>query len=323
MPLIENSSYTKPPFYLFNKHLETIIPSIFRKIEGVSYRRERMELVDGDFLDIDWSTAKSTTDKLVIVTHGLEGNSDRHYVKGTVKLFNENGWDALAWNCRSCSGEMNRNLRMYHHGDIEDIQTVIEHAILQEKYEQIHLVGFSMGGNITLKYLGVNGYNVPSGVKGGVAISAPCDLTSSAALLDEPKSYFYKRKFYTRLAEKMRLKAEQYPGVIDIARLSEVKSWRDFDDLFSAPINGFKDAQDFYDQASAINYLEGIQRPTLIINALNDPILTPECYPTKIARTHPYVFLETPEKGGHVSFMLSGEEYAWMDLRTLEFIAGI
>ena len=320
MPLIENSSYTKRPLYLFSRHLETIIPSIFRKIEGVLYQRERLELSDGDFLDIDWSKAKTTTDKLVIITHGLEGNSDRHYVKGAVKLFNENGWDALAWNCRSCSGEMNRNLRMYHHGDIEDIQTVIEHALSQNQYESIHLIGFSMGGNITLKYLGVNGANVPKAIKGGVAISAPCDLTTSAALLDEPKSYFYKRKFYTKLSEKMRIKATQYPGVIDITRLSEVKCWRDFDELFSAPINGFESAQDFYDQASSINYLKGIQRPTLLINALNDPILTPECFPTEIAAAHPYLFLETPRKGGHVAFILAGREYAWMDLRALEFI---
>ena len=320
MPLIENSSYTKRPLYLFSRHLETIIPSIFRKIEGVLYQRERLELSDGDFLDIDWSKAKTTTDKLVIITHGLEGNSDRHYVKGAVKLFNENGWDALAWNCRSCSGEMNRNLRMYHHGDIEDIQTVIEHALSQNQYESIHLIGFSMGGNITLKYLGVNRANVPKAIKGGVAISAPCDLTTSAALLDEPKSYFYKRKFYTKLSEKMRIKATQYPGVIDITRLSEVKCWRDFDELFSAPINGFESAQDFYDQASSINYLKGIQRPTLLINALNDPILTPECFPTEIAAAHPYLFLETPRKGGHVAFILAGREYAWMDLRALEFI---
>ncbi len=320
MPLIEKSSYTKRPFYLFSRHLETIIPSIFRKIEGVQYQRERLELADGDFLDIDWSKAKATANRLVIVTHGLEGNSDRHYVKGTVKLFNENGWDALAWNCRSCSGEMNRNLRMYHHGDIEDIQTVIEHALSQNQYESIHLIGFSMGGNITLKYLGVNGDSIPNAIKGGVAISAPCDLTSSAALLDEPKSYFYKRKFYTKLSEKMRLKAVQYPGEIDMNRLSEVRCWRDFDELFSAPINGFENAQDFYDQASSINYLKGIRRPILLINALNDPILTPECFPTEIAATHPYLFLETPKKGGHVAFMLAGKEYAWMDLRALEFI---
>lgn len=320
MPIIEKSTYIKPPFYLFNKHLETIIPSIFRKIEGVQYQRERLELSDGDFLDIDWSKITKRTNKLVILTHGLEGNSDRHYVKGTVKLFNENGWDALAWNCRSCSGEMNRNLRMYHHGDIEDIQTVIEHALLQKQYDSIHLIGFSMGGNITLKYLGVNGEKVPTKIKGGVAISAPCDLTSSAALLDEPKSYFYKRKFYKKLTAKMRLKAEQYPDKIDMSRLSEVKCWRDFDEIFSAPINGFESAQDFYDQASSINYLTGIQRPTLLINALNDPILTPACYPTKIASEHPYLYLETPKKGGHVAFVLAGKEYAWMDLRALEFI---
>ena len=317
MPLLTTSTYKAPPFYLFNGHLETIIPSIFRKIEGIAYQRERLELADGDFLDLDWLTQNSN--KLIIVTHGLEGNSDRHYVKGCVKLFYENGWDALAWNCRSCSGEMNRNLRMYHHGEIEDIQTVMEHAISKQAYKEIYLIGFSMGGNITLKYLGVHGENIPKQLKGAVTFSAPCDLTSSAALLDAPQSLFYKRKFYRKLVKKMRIKAEQYPGVIDINQLAAIKSWRDFDELFSAPLNGFKDAQAFYDQASSINYIEGIQIPTLLVNAQNDPILTKECSPVSIARSHPFFYLETPAKGGHVGFAIRGQEYTWMELRALTF----
>ena len=317
MPLLTTSTYKTPPFYLFNGHLETIIPSIFRKIEGITYQRERLELADGDFLDLDWLTQSS--DKLIIVTHGLEGNSDRHYVKGCVKLFHENGWDALAWNCRSCSGEMNRNLRMYHHGEIEDIQTVMEHAIKRQAYKEIYLIGFSMGGNITLKYLGVHGKNVPKQLKGAVTFSAPCDLTSSAALLDAPQSLFYKQKFYRKLVKKMRIKAEQYPGVIDMNQLAAVRSWRDFDERFSAPLNGFKDAQAFYDQASSINYIEGIHIPTLLVNAQNDPILTKECSPATIARSHPFFYLETPAKGGHVGFAIRGEEYTWMELRALVF----
>ena len=321
MPIIEKSSYTKPPFYLFNGHLETIIPSVFRKIEGVNYQRERLDLVDGDFLDLDWLTQAS--DRLIILTHGLEGNSERHYVMGCVKLFYEKGWDALAWNCRSCSGEMNRVLKMYHHGDIEDIQSVISHALHKTAYKEIYLIGFSMGGNITLKYLGVNGNKVPSTIKGAVTFSAPCDLTSSAALLDEPQSLFYKRKFYKKLSDKMRIKAKQFPGSIAIEKLKEVKTWRDFDELFSAPLNGFKDAQAFYDQASAINYLAGIQLPTLLVNAQNDPILTNACSPKEIAKAHPCFYLETPTKGGHVAFILPNNHYSWMEIRALEFIESV
>lgn len=321
MPLIKKSSYTKPPFYLFNGHLETIIPSIFRKIEGCSYQRERLELEDGDFLDLDW--LKQASKKLIILTHGLEGSSERHYVKGCAQLFYENGWDALAWNCRSCSGEMNRNLKMYHHGDIEDLQIVIDHALQIERYQEIYLIGFSMGGNITLKYLGVNGESANKRIKGAVTFSAPCDLTSSAALLDEPKSIFYKQKFYKKLSNKMRIKAKQFPGSLPIEKLEQVKSWRDFDELFSAPLNGFKDAQSFYDQASANNYITGIKVPVLLVNAQNDPILTSACSPRDIAKTHPYFYLETPAKGGHVSFMLRHTNYSWMDLRALEFIENL
>jgi len=318
MPLVEKSTYTKPPLYLFNGHLETIIPSIFRKVKGINYQRERLELADGDFLDLDWLTQSS--DKLIILTHGLEGSSDRHYIMGCARLFYENGWDALAWNCRSCSGEMNRVLKMYHHGDIEDIQSVINHVLQKTAYKEIHLIGFSMGGNITLKYLGVNGDQIPDQIKGAVTFSAPCDLTSSAALLDERQSRFYKRKFYKKLSNKMRLKAKQFPGSIAIEKLAEVKSWRDFDELFSAPLNGFMNAQAFYDQASSINFIAGIQIPTLLVNAQNDPILTKACSPIEIAKNHPYFFLETPAKGGHVAFVLPNNPYSWMEIRALEFI---
>ena len=125
MPIIKNSTYPNPPFYQFNGHLQTIIPGIFRKVKGVNYDRERLELSDGDFLDLDW--IRKGNKNIVLLSHGLEGDSDRQYILGAAKYFSQNGWDVLAWNCRSCSGEMNRNPRLYHHGDIEDIGTVVNH----------------------------------------------------------------------------------------------------------------------------------------------------------------------------------------------------
>ena len=116
MPVIPHSSYPGPPAYLRNGHLQTVVPSVFRKVKGVDYERERLELPDGDFLDLDWLDSRSK--RLLIVTHGLEGDSHRHYVKGTAKLFSAAGWDVLAWNCRSCSGEMNRAFRLYNHGEM-------------------------------------------------------------------------------------------------------------------------------------------------------------------------------------------------------------
>ena len=162
MPLIENSSYKKP-FYYWNGHWETIIPSMFRKIEGVAYQRERLELNDGDFVDLD--CLKQDSSKLVIITHGLEGNSDRHYAKGMAKHFFQNGWDAIAWNCRGCSGDINRLPRFYHHGATEDLAAVVQHALDSNRYKTIVLIGFSMGGSMTLKYLGERGIAVNSTVK--------------------------------------------------------------------------------------------------------------------------------------------------------------
>ena len=280
MPIISSSSYPGPPFYQFNAHLQTILPAIFRKVYR-PYERERFTLSDGDFLDLDWVDSDSR--KLIVLTHGLEGNTDRHYMKGMAKLFAQQGWDILAWNCRSCSGEMNLKLRMYNHGEIGDIEEIIGHALRTKNYEEIVLIGFSMGGNINMKYLGVHGNEIPDVISKAVSFSAPCDLHSSVKKLDEPDVLFYKNRFLNKLKPKMKLKAQQYPDVLDFSRFQQIQKWEDFDNFFTVPINGFKNAQDFYDQGSAQNFLSGISIPTLLVNALNDPILTPECFPEDIA----------------------------------------
>ena len=199
MPLIKKSSYQKP-FYLFNGHWETIIPSAFRTIKDVTYQRERLELADGDFLDLDW--LRDQSQKLVVISHGLEGSSERHYSKGMAKYFSQRGWDAVAWNCRGCSGEINRLPRFYHHGATEDIAAVIQHAINLKKYSTIALVGFSMGGSMTLKYLGENSKKLHPSIKGGVALSVPCDLGASARELDRPNQLFYRNRFLKKLEKK-------------------------------------------------------------------------------------------------------------------------
>ena len=179
MPIIDHSNY-KRPFYLFNQHLETIIPSMFRKIKGVEYQRERIDLEDGDFLDLDW--VKDGHGRLVIISHGLEGSSNRHYVKGMAKLFNRNEWDVLAWNCRTCSGEMNRTARFYHHGATDDFKSVVDHAVSLNKYQTIVLIGISMGGSLTLKYLGENEV-FPEALLCATVFSVPCNLKSSVLAL--------------------------------------------------------------------------------------------------------------------------------------------
>jgi len=319
MPIINQSTYPGPPSYLFNGHLQTIVPSVFRKVEGVAYERERFLLADGDFVDIDWLDTRSK--KLVVLTHGLEGDSGRHYIKGTAKLFSQNGWDVLAWNCRSCSGEMNKAFRLYNHGEIGDISELINHALRTKHYEKIVLVGYSMGGNISLKYVGARGKELPDVVRGAAAFSAPTNLKTSAELLDLPKNRFYRDRFMKKLTKKITAKSDLYPGKLDMSRLKNVKVWKDFDDFFSAPVNGYRDANDFYEQASAVNFIKEVRIPILICNAQNDPILNADCAPKALAEKHPFIFVETPKTGGHVGFLVKNDEFSWSERRALDFLS--
>ncbi|WP_420146967.1 YheT family hydrolase [Spirosoma sp.] len=317
MPLI-HSSYSGPPAYQYNGHLQTIIPSLTRKVTGVAYERERFILSDGDFVDLDW--IKQGQQKLVVLTHGLEGDSNRQYILGTARLFAQNGYDVLAWNCRSCSGEMNRSFRLYNHGEIGDLTEVVHHAAQIKQYHEIVLVGYSMGGNITLKYLGVNSLQLPAVVKAGVAISSPVDLGASATLLDRPANRFYRNRFMKKLVLKLNQKAERFPGRLDMNKLKQVKQWRDFDEFFSAPVNNYQNADDFYAQASAVNFMPAITVPTLLLNAQNDPLLSPECSPSWLAKSHKYIFLETPPKGGHVGFQINRDLHTYAERRALAFV---
>lgn len=314
MPVI-TPSYRKKPFYLFNGHMETVIPSIFWKIDGVEYARERLELDDGDFLDLDW--IKGKYHRLMIIGHGLEGNSERYYVKRMAKYFAERGWDILAWNCRSCSGEMNRLPRFYHHGETGDLRTVVNHA-LKGGYKTIALTGSSMGGSMILKYLGEQ--TVPKEVKLASTFSVPCDLAESAIRLEEPQNRIYNKKFLRKLNTKLKIKAERFPEIFQEEQIDELKSLGEFTEKFTAPLHGFKDATDFYKQASCDQYLQGIKIPVFIGNARNDPMLGEKCHPVELARTRGNIFLESPRHGGHVGFILNGFEHSWMELRTEEFL---
>ncbi len=321
MPLIPRSSYPGPPFLQRGGHLQSMIPGVFRRVKGVDYQRERIGTSDGDFLDLDWLYTTSPTRRLVVITHGLESDSRASYCMGTAKLFAQNGWDALAWNCRSCSGEMNRKFRMYHHGDTEDIAAIVQHALASGRYDTVVLVGYSMGGNITLKYVGTGGENLPIQVRTAVAFSAPCDIRAGADVLDRWDNWIYKKRFMSFLQKKIRHKARQFPGRLDVSKLKLVRRWYDFDEYFSAPICGFNSADEFHQQASAKNFVAGTRIPTLLVSALNDPILTPECFPVEIAREHPFFHLELSSEGGHCGFQArGGGEYSWAERRALEFV---
>ena len=318
MPLLE-SNY-QPPRLFGSGHLQTIYPAFFRTVTEVNYQRERIDTPDGDFLDLDWSRVGEQ--RLGVISHGLEGNTGRAYVRGMARALNRGGWDALAWNFRGCSGEPNRLLNSYHSGKTEDLDTVIEHARNSGDYSQIALIGFSMGGNLTLKYLGERGAGVDPAISGAVAFSVPCDLRASSQHLARPANKLYMARFIRLLHEKVRVKMQLRPGEIDDRDYHRIKNFKDFDDRYTAPLNGFADAEDYWRRASCKPYLSGIKVPALLINAQNDPFLPPACYPEQAAAGNPHLFLEIPRPGGHVGFVGFNEngDY-WSERRALTFIS--
>jgi predicted alpha/beta-fold hydrolase len=285
---------------LKNPHLQSIAPSVFRNLSH-RFERKRLELADGDFLLLDWWTQSS--DRLVILTHGLEGNSRRSYMIGMARWFIRHGWDVLSWNFRGCGGEMNRLPRFYHSGEIGDLSTVIEHALSTKDYQQLSLIGFSMGGNQTLVYLGRDDIEKPDVLKSAVAISVPCDLAGCADVMADRKNSFYMQRFVNELGEKVKQKAQLFPELISAADYHQVNSFHQFDDRYTAPLHGFRDAQDYWQQCSSQRFLKDIQTPTLLINALDDPFLSESCFPYELASQHRHLSLSTPKYGGHVGFI--------------------
>src|SRR5262245_33867602 len=317
MPLLE-SDYQPPPLF-FNGHLQTIFPTLFRSLNGVRFQRERIGTADQDFLDLDWSFVGSK--KLGILTHGLGGDAHRSYILGMVKALNGIGWDALAWNGRGLSGEPNRTLRMTHSGATEDLQTVISHVKSKNAYSRITLIGFSLGGNITLKYLGEQGSKIDPLIQRAVAFSVPCHLESCARQLARPFNKIYMARFLRILHDYVRAKMRVLPGQISDEGFEKIKTFKDFDGRYVAPVHGFDSAEDYWTKSSCERVLDNIQIPTLLVNAWNDPFLTEECFPIKHARYHPFLLLETPKSGGHVGFISFNRrgEY-WSERRALSFL---
>ena len=340
MPLIAPSSY-KPPTRLWNGHLQTIIPSLFRKVE-VSYVRERIETPDDDFLDLDWSMGQRAEGKgkqdadveqhpmphapsstpLVILSHGLEGSSTSQYLAGMVRHLTHSGFDCLAWHYRSCSGELNRQERFYHIGETTDLQYVTQYTI-SKGYQTIYLMGFSAGGNVTLKYVGEQGKSINPAIKKAVVFSVPLDLMGSARRLEQWDSLVYNYRFSRTLKRKVMQKAALMPSAFPTEAVLKSRSIREFDNVFTAPLNGFRDVTDYYTRSSSLQFIPSIAIPTLIVNAKNDPFLSPECFPSELARELPNVWMEFPREGGHCGFPsnkggLNGT--SWSEERALAFL---
>lgn len=315
--IIANSSYTKPK-WLFGEHLETIIPALFRKVDATPSSKERIDTPDNDFLDLDWY--KVDSEQLVIVSHGLEGSSQSQYAVGLANYFNSKGLDALCWNYRGCSGTINNQPRFYHSGATDDLQTVVKHAI-DVGYSTIVLVGFSLGGNLTLKFLGEAPNRYPQ-IKAAANFSVPLHLSSGCDEISLPKNKLYANRFLRKLKSKVKAKHNKMPDIFPLNGIQQVNNLRHFDNLITGPLHGFKDAEDYYEKSSAINFLKHISIPTLLVNALNDPFLPQTCYPFEELKNHPYVYFETPKNGGHVGFRPANNDGSyWSERRAYEFIS--
>lgn len=347
----------KAPFWLPGGHLQTIVTSWLSKGPDIKYHRERWELSDGDFIDADWAyrpgdhilpeqtalseqnspslpahqvssttpvspTASDAAKPVVVVFHGLEGNSQSQYAKSLLGAALSKGWQGVVIHFRGCSGEPNRLPRVYYAGDSSEINRMLSRVRATHPDSPIYAVGYSLGGNALLKWLGETGTENMLNISKAVAVSAPIDLKASAVSLDNGLN----RILYTPLfVDSMRPKAlalsKRFPGLLDDKRISSAKTIHDIDNAVTSVLYGATDATDYYNKNASKPYLQHIALPTLIINAKNDPFLPAEFLPTS-AEVSASVTLDYQEEGGHVGFYSpgTGNENSWLPNRIIEFL---
>jgi uncharacterized protein len=306
------------PIWLPGGHLQTIYAAKFASSPTVEYRRERWELPDGDFVDVDWTDASSVNDTtpIVVLFHGLEGNSQSSYAKALMAATQHKGWRGVVIHFRGCSGEPNRLPRVYYAGDAPEIQLLLSRVRAQAPQAPIYAAGVSLGANALLKWLGESGEQAKSIIDKAVAVSAPMDLAASANALDTGLN----RILYTPLfVDSMRPKAlsmsSRFPGLLDDEKIKAAKTIHDIDNAVTAVLYGAKNAEDYYAKNASKPLLKHIALPTLILNAQNDPFMPAETLPTK-AEVSGIVTLEYPETGGHVGFPAQDN---WLPKRILDF----
>ncbi len=309
----------RPPWWLKNTHLQTLWPVLFRRRRPPALRRERLELPDGDFLDLDWTPDQQGP--LVVVFHGLEGSIRSHYAAGIMQALMGAGHSALLMHFRGCSGEPNRLARSYNMGDTGDMAHVID--MIKQRYpgRPVFAVGFSLGGNALLKWLGETGEHNP--LSAAAAISIPFDLFDAARRLDQGVSRVYQWYLLRKLKESMRRKQRLRGLNHDLPDLRTLKNFPDFDDAVTAPLHGYQGVDDYYTRASSRQYLGAIRRPTLIIHAWDDPFMSPSGVP-EAAELSQSITLELARHGGHVGFVAAArppQGVSWLERRILRWLA--
>ena len=285
------------------------------------YQRKRITTWDHDFMDLDFSFVGSKT--LVLLIHGLEGSSKSTYMISTSKHLNKIGLDTICLNLRGCSGEDNLLLGSYHSGKTEDVDFIVNYLLKNYTYENIIIIGFSLGGNLTLKYLGEKSTNISPIIKGAIAVSVPIDITSAEKEMDKLKNRVYTELFFKTLKNKLLQKAHRFPEYkLDKDLLFKATKFRHIEQLYTVPVFGFKSPEDYWTKASSKPYLKAIKKPTLLINAKDDSFLSNECFPFYEAQKSENFFFESTNYGGHVGFMNSfnAVENNWLEKRIERFI---
>ncbi len=306
----------KPAWWCRGPHMQTLWPFLFRRAAHVEFKRERIELPDGDFLDLDWTT--NTDGPIVLILHGLEGSSNSKYARGLLKAVHDRGWRGVAMHFRGCSGEPNRLPRSYHSGETGDLAQIVNLLRQREPETPLFAVGFSLGGNVLLKWLGELGKQAP--IAAAVAVSVPFLLAESAKRLERSFSRIYQWGLMHSMRQSVSEKRKRMKLPLKIENLAALRTFRDFDEHVTAPLHGFAGADDYYERASSRQYLKGIQVPTLIIQSRDDPFMTDAVIPLD-GELSPGIELELYPNGGHVGFIQGTwpwqAEY-WLESRILQ-----
>lgn len=320
----------RAPTWLPGGHAQTIYAAVLARRARVTYRRERWETPDGDFIDVDWTEDResgfgsrdSENKPLVVLFHGLEGSSRSHYALALMAALRGRGLRGVTVHFRGCSGEPNRLARAYHSGDALEIDWILRRLRARHSGAALYAAGVSLGGNALLKWLGEAGAAAAGVVDRAAAVSAPLDLMAAGDALGRGFNLVYARNFLASLKAKSLAKLARHPGLYEAARVRAARTLREFDDLVTAPLHGFRDTDDYWTRASSKPVLKAINVPTLVLNARNDPFLPAPALPGPMDVSGA-VTLEQPAQGGHVGFVAGAfpGHLDWLPGRLLDFFS--
>lgn len=312
----------RPAWWLPNGHAQTVWSAVLRR-RRVAMRRERVDTPDGDFVDLDWLDGPPGA-PVVLVLHGLEGSARSSYAAALLDGAAARGWRGVVLNFRSCSGELNRLPRFYHSGDTLDLDHVVRALGSREPGMRVGAVGVSLGANVLLKWLGEHGHRAPAVLAGAVAISTPFDLEACARQLDRgARRLVYTAHFMRTLRRKVRDKARRYPAFVDVRAVARARTFAAYDRVVTAPLHGFADERDYWVRSSSGPWLGKIERPTLLLNALDDPLIPAWSLPDP-AVLPPHVVARFTRRGGHVGFLEGRWPWSatsWAERLALDFLA--